>query len=33
LHLLDALSDRWGAERGERMRVWFETEAAAGDED
>jgi anti-sigma regulatory factor (Ser/Thr protein kinase) len=32
-HLLDALSDRWGAERGERMRVWFETEAAAGDED
>jgi anti-sigma regulatory factor (Ser/Thr protein kinase) len=23
-HLLDALSDRWRAERGERMRVWFE---------
>jgi anti-sigma regulatory factor (Ser/Thr protein kinase) len=27
-HLLDALSDRWGAERGERMRVWFEIRCA-----
>ena len=24
LHLLEALSDRWGTEEDERMRVWFE---------
>ena len=24
LHLVAALSDRWGTERGDRMRVWFE---------
>ncbi len=24
LHLLDALSDRWGTERNGHMRVWFE---------
>lgn len=24
LHLIDALSDRWGTERDVRMRIWFE---------
>ena len=24
LHILEALSDRWGTEEDERMRVWFE---------
>ena len=28
LVLVEAMSDRWGIERGERTRVWFELEAA-----
>ncbi len=24
LYLVDALSDRWGTERGGRTRIWFE---------
>jgi anti-sigma regulatory factor (Ser/Thr protein kinase) len=28
LHLLSVLSHRWGTERDERMRVWFEIEAS-----
>ena len=28
LHLLSVLSDRWGTDRDERMRIWFEIEAS-----
>jgi anti-sigma regulatory factor (Ser/Thr protein kinase) len=29
LHLVDRLADRWGVDRGEPVRVWFEIDGAA----